>query len=67
MFKIEFQCQMIMSEVENMMKEQIRSKLESQGINLDQVNLIDLDFEKLNIDLDDDEQESRLKLFSFII
>jgi hypothetical protein len=41
------------------MKEQVRSKLESQGINVDQVNLIDLDLEKLNINLEDDEQESR--------
>lgn len=56
---------MIMLEVENMMKEQIRSKLESQGINLDQVSLVDLDFEKLNIDLDDDEQESRLNILVF--
>lgn len=51
---------MILAEVEIFMKEQVRSKLESQGINVDQINLIDFDLEKLNISLDDDEQESRL-------
>lgn len=50
---------MILYEVENLMKEQVRTRLEQQGINVDQVNLIYLDFEKLNISLDDDEQESR--------
>ena len=39
------------------MKEQIRTKLESQGINVDNLNLIE-DFDKLNVKLDDDEQES---------
>ena len=39
------------------MKEQIRSKLESQGIDVDKLNLIE-DYDKLNVKLDDDEQES---------
>lgn len=49
-----------MFEVESLMKEQMRTRLEQQGINVDQVNLIELDFEKLNISLDEEEQESRL-------
>lgn len=41
----------------------MRSKLESQGINVDQVNLLD-DLDKLNVELNDnDEQESRFYLF----
>lgn len=36
----------------------MRSKLESQGINVDQVNLIE-DLDKLNVNLDEDEAESR--------
>lgn len=47
-----------MKEVESLLKEQIRSKLESQGINVDQINLLD-DLDSLNIKLDEDEQESR--------
>ena len=49
---------LILAEVEGIMKEQIRSKLESQGINVDQLNLIE-DYDKLNVKFDDDEQESR--------
>ena len=49
---------LILGDVESLMKEQIRSKLESQGINVDQINLIE-DYDKLNVKLDDDEQESR--------
>lgn len=40
------------------MKEQIRSKLESQGINCDQLNLLD-DFDSFNFNFDDNEDESR--------
>lgn len=47
-----------MNEIEALLKEQIRSKLESQGINVDQINLLE-DLDSLNIKLDEDEQESR--------
>jgi hypothetical protein len=55
-------CKLILGEIEQLFKEQIRSKLESQGINVDQLNLIN-DFDSLNINLDDDEQESRFILY----
>jgi hypothetical protein len=35
----------------------LRSRLESQGINVDQVNLFE-DLNNLNVNLDDDEEES---------
>jgi tRNA G37 N-methylase Trm5 len=44
------------------MKEQMRFKLESQGINVDQIRTIE-DFEKLNLNLEDEYDkinESRL-------
>ncbi|CAF0708203.1 unnamed protein product [Brachionus calyciflorus] len=50
-------CKLIMNEIEALLKEQIRSKLESQGINVDQINLLD-DLDKFNIQLDEEEQES---------
>ena len=51
-------CKLIMNEIESVLKEQIRAKLESQGINVDQINLLD-DLDKFNIQLDEEEQESR--------
>jgi hypothetical protein len=47
-----------MNEIESFMKERIRYKLESQGINVDQLNLLE-DYDKLNINIEDDEKESR--------
>ena len=38
----------------------MRSRLESQGVNVDQVNLIE-DLDTLNVTLDDDEQEHTTK------
>lgn len=42
-----------MKEIESQFKEKYRQKLESQGINVDQMNMDDLD--KLDINLDEDE------------
>ena len=50
-------CKLILIEIEALLKEQLRAKLECQGINVDQVNLFD-DLNNLNVNLDDDEQES---------
>ena len=40
------------------MREQIRTKLESQGIKFDDINLIE-DFESFNFNFDDEQDESR--------
>jgi hypothetical protein len=40
------------------MREQLRSKLESQGIKFDDINLID-DFDSFNFNFDDEQDESR--------
>jgi hypothetical protein len=58
-------CKMIMNEVVSNFKEQFRVKLESRGINVDQVNLID-DLDTLNLNLDDDEHESRYRLLALL-
>ena len=50
-------CKLILLEIESLLKEQLRSRLECQGINVDQVNLFE-DLNNLNVNLDDDEQES---------
>ncbi len=46
-----------MQEVEAQFKEQIRTRLESQGINVDQLNLIN-DFDSLQINFNEEEEES---------
>ena len=51
------QKKLIMKEIESSVKEKLRSKLELQGINVDQMSLDDL--EKFNINLEDDDKESR--------
>jgi hypothetical protein len=55
---------MALDEVISLMREQMRSKLESQGINVDQIQTMD-DFEKLNLNVEDEYDklnESRLVL-----
>ena len=40
------------------MREQLRNKLESQGISCDHINLID-DFDSFNFNFDEEQDESR--------
>ena len=47
----------MLSQVEQSMKEKFRTKLESQGINVNQFSFKDL--ESLNVKLEEDENESR--------
>ena len=56
-FYLIYKCKLILLEIESLLKEQLRSRLECQGINVDQVNLFE-DLNNLNVNLDDDEQES---------
>ncbi len=51
-------CKNILNEIEMSMREQIRTKLESQGIKFDEINLIE-DFESFNFNFDDEQEESR--------
>ena len=50
---------MILREVESQMREQLRFKLEAQGFNLDQMNLLE-DFDLLSVNFDDDDQSRQV-------
>ena len=49
---------MILKEIESMMFERLRPKLESRGINVNHVDLI-ADFDTINFEIEDDERETR--------